>query len=157
MPVRRAAAAPLQCAEGGADGKAKAGVEPLAPPVVHGASGGPPHVLHIDPDSTAAQALSALLMPEARVTHAPTLAAARELLRQHIFSAVVLDPALPDGDGAELMPALAGIPLLVYAASQPTWRGRRGVFLPKPWTPPRLLWTAISGLLGIPTLTSAGD
>jgi CheY-like chemotaxis protein len=157
MPVRRAAALPLQRAEGAADEAADAGTRPVAPLVVSGATDGPPRVLHIDQDSTAAKALAALLMPEARVTHAPTLAAACELLQEHNFSAVVLDPNLPDGDGAELLPVLAGMPLLVYSASVPAWRGRAGVYLPKPWTSARLLWTTISAMLGIPDLTSAGD
>ncbi|MET0858676.1 MAG: response regulator [Telluria sp.] len=116
-----------------------------------------PHLLHIDRNSAAAQALAALLLPEVRVTHAPTLAAARELLGTAIFSAVVLDPDLPDGDAADLLPALAGTPLLVYSASEPSWRARSGIFLPKPWTSPRRLWTTISSLLGIPTLTSSGN
>jgi two-component system phosphate regulon response regulator OmpR len=130
-----------------------AGAQPPGPRVSHGV----PHVLHIDADSKAAQALALLLMPEARVTHAATLAAARELLRKELFSAVVLDPDLPDGDAAELLPALDGTPLLVHSIKQPAWRGRSGVFLPKPWTSPRMLWSTISRLLGIPAPTCAGD
>lgn len=116
-----------------------------------------PHVLHIDSDRSAAGSLAMLLTPEARVTHVPTLAAARELLRQQVFAAVVIDPNLPDGDAAELLPALVATPLLVYSASQPAWRERSGVYLPKPWTAPRQLWTTISRLLGIAPPTCAGD
>jgi DNA-binding NtrC family response regulator len=116
-----------------------------------------PHVLHIDSDSAAAESLAMLLTPEARVTHVPTLAAARELLLRHIFAAVVIDPELPDGDAADLLPALTAIPLLVYSARQPAWRERAGIYLPKPWTSPRQLFTAVSRLLGIPTPTVAGD
>ena len=116
-----------------------------------------PHVLHIDRDSAAAESLATLLTPEARVTHVPTVAAARALLQQEIFAAVVIDPELPDGDAADLLPSLKAIPLLVYSASQPAWRERAGVFLPKPWTSPRQLWTTMSRLLGIPTPTVAGD
>ncbi|MDB5908601.1 MAG: hypothetical protein JWP34_2715 [Massilia sp.] len=39
-----------------------------------------PHVLHIAKDSASALALAILLMPEARVTHVPTPAGAREML-----------------------------------------------------------------------------
>jgi two-component system phosphate regulon response regulator OmpR len=131
-----------------------AAATPLPEPLV---SHRVPHVLHIDADSTAAQALALLLMPEARVTHAATLAAARELLRKELFSAVVLDPDLPDGDPAELLPALDGTPLLVYSSKQPAWRARSGVFLPKPRTSARMLWSTISRLLGISAPTSAGD
>lgn len=114
-----------------------------------------PHVLHVDHDSAAAKALAALLMPEARVTHVPTLAAARAILREQIFSVVVIDPNLPDGDGAELLPVLAAMPLVVYSATEPQWRGQAGVYLPKPWTSPRCLWSTISALLGIPTFAPA--
>jgi two-component system phosphate regulon response regulator OmpR len=116
-----------------------------------------PHILHIDRDSGSAHNLAALLTPEARVTHVQTLAGARQLLRQHIFSAVVIDPDLPDGDAADLLPALSAVPLLVYSARQPAWRGRSGVYLAKPWATPRQLWTAIAILLGIATPTCAGD
>ena len=114
-------------------------------------------MLHIDNDHASALALAVLLTPEARVTHVPTLAAAREILQRQIFSAVVIDPNLPDGDAAELLPALTAIPLVVYSAVQPYWRERSGVYLPKPWTSPRQLWSTISKLLGIPTPTCAGD
>jgi two-component system phosphate regulon response regulator OmpR len=116
-----------------------------------------PHILHIDQDKESAQALASLLMPEARVTHVSTLAGARQLLAQHIFSAVVIDPNLPDGNAVELLPSLTAIPLLVYSASQPAWREGAGLYLPKPWATPRQLWTTISRLLGIATPTCAGD
>ncbi|WLI89757.1 response regulator [Massilia sp. R2A-15] len=125
--------------------------------VLNEAPAGAPHVLHIDRDQAAALALSILLTPEARVTHVPTLAAARELLKRQIFSAVVIDHQLPDGDAAELLPALAAIPLLVYSASEPVWRGQAGAYLPKPWTQPRRLWTTIARMLGISNPTFAGD
>jgi CheY-like chemotaxis protein len=160
VPVRRAVATPSQRAEGGADARPDASAvttRPLDPLLLHGVPDSARHVLHIDSDSTAADALALLLMSEARVTHVPTLAAAREMLQRQVFAAVVLDPTLPDGDGAELLPALAAVPLLVYSAQEPSWRGLCGVFLPKPSTSPRLLWTTISALLGISTLDSAGD
>ncbi len=116
-----------------------------------------PHILHIDRDSGSAQHLAALLSPEARVTHVQTLAGARQLLGQHIFSAVVIDPDLPDGDAADLLPSLCAVPMLVYAARQPAWRERSGIYLAKPWATPRQLWTAIAKLLGIATPTCAGD
>ena len=57
---------------------------------------GVPRVLLIDKDWDSAEALSALLMPEAHVIHAATLAEAQHLLRRDIFALVVIDPALPD-------------------------------------------------------------
>ena len=146
-PALRLAAAPLHPPTAAAPLRAQARV---------GLPDSAPHVLHVDNDSASAKALAALLTPEARVTHVPTLAAARAILREQIFSVVVIDPNLPDGDGADLLPALAAMPLVVYSATQPQWRGRTGVYLPKPWTSPRRLWSTISMLLGIPTFTPAG-
>ena len=119
--------------------------------------GNRPQVLHVDMDSGAATVLSSLLVPEAQVTHVTTLGEARRLLQSDVFSLVVLDPALPDGDARSLLPLLSGTPLLVYSANQPEWRGASPVFLPKPWTSARQLWTAIAGMLGIPSGISAGD
>lgn len=120
-------------------------------------AGAVPRVLLVDPDSDTALILATLLMPEVQVVHVPTLAAAQQALRAEIFSAVVLDPSLPDGDAASLMPALYATPLLVYSARAPEWRGAPGNFLPKPWTSPRQLWAAISTLLGKPPGVIAGD
>jgi two-component system phosphate regulon response regulator OmpR len=150
---RRAVATPVPRPE--ASGAPRTG--PLDSLVSHDAPGATPHILHIDKDSASALALATLLMPEVRVTHVPTLAAARAILRQQIFAAAVIDPTLPDGDAAELLPALAAIPLLVYSAHQPHWRTLSAVYLPKPWTSPRQLWTTIAHLLGIRTPTSAED
>ena len=116
-----------------------------------------PQVLHIDADIKSATVLAALLMPEARVTHAASLAQARALLATHIYSLVVLDPQLPDGDADALMPLLAATPLLVYASRHPEWRVTAGRFLPKPWTTPRQLWSTVSGMLGIAGGVAAGD
>ena len=116
-----------------------------------------PRVLLVDRDSATALILTTLLVPEAEVVHVPTLAAARQALRSEIFSAVVIDPSLPDGDAATLLPALVATPLLVYSAREPAWRNAPGAYLPKPFTSPRQLWSAISGMLGIATLTVAGD
>ena len=116
-----------------------------------------PRVLHIDADASAVKVLAALVVPEAAVTHAGTLAAARALLASEVFSLVVLDPTLPDGDGRSLLPLLASTPLLVYSAIQPEWRDANPAYLAKPWTSARQLWVAIAGLLGIPSTLTAGD
>lgn len=160
VPLRRNVAGPARQLVDPTDGGAAlmtSVVHPLEPLVLHQAPASAPHILHIDPDSASAMSLAALLMPEARVTHVPTLSAAREQLKAQIFSAVVMDPCLPDGDAIDLLPALTAIPLLVYSASQPAWRTRSALFLPKPWTSPRVLWTTIAQMIGIPTPTSAGD
>jgi CheY-like chemotaxis protein len=116
-----------------------------------------PQVLHVDMDSGIATVLSSLLVPEAEVTHVPTLSDARRMLESQVFSLVVLDPALPDGDARTLLPLLTGTPLIVYSAHQPEWRDASPLYLPKPWTSARQLWSAISNMLGIPSVAAAGD
>lgn len=116
-----------------------------------------PRVLHVDPDLAAAGMLASLLAPEAQVIHAATLAQARTLLETDVFSLVVLDPMLPDGDARVLLPLLSGTPLLLHAAHEPQWRDTRAQFLPKPWTTSRRLWGAVARLLGIPSMLCAGD
>lgn len=123
---------------------------------VHGSARAIPRVLHIDADASSALVLSTLLVPEAHVTCVPTLEAARRELVNNVFSLVVIDPSLPDGDAATLLPFLAGTPMLVYAAIQPDWRPAAN-YLPKPWTSARQLWVTISGLLGIAHGMTAGD
>ena len=112
-------------------------------------------VLLVDADPDAAAVLSALLAPEAQVVHAATLAEAQRALTSELFSAVVIDPFLPDGDAAALLPVLVATPLLVYSARQPQWR--EAAYLPKPWTSPRQLWVTISGMLGLADSLAAGD
>ncbi|MGV7208507.1 response regulator [Oxalobacteraceae bacterium A2-2] len=116
-----------------------------------------PRVLHVDSDSDTALVLSTLLVPETVVTHAPTLAEALLALEHGQYALVVLDPDLPDGDGASLLQALdrmqAAPQVVLYSARMPAG-GRSGhAYLPKPWTSPRQLWRTVSGLLGIGPLT----
>lgn len=112
-----------------------------------------PRVLHVDSDHDAALVLAALLVPETQVTHVPTLAAAQELLQSEKFALVVLDPDLPDGDGADLLPEVRayqdGARVLMYSARHPEQHNAGSAFLPKPWTSPRQLWRTVSDLLGI--------
>lgn len=114
-------------------------------------------VLHVDVDSASAFVLSGLLAPEAHVVHTTTVSEARRMLEANVFSLVVLDPAMPDGDARTLLPLLSGTPLLVYSASQPEWRDTPLAYLPKPWTSTRQLWIAISTMLGLPGTMAAGD
>ncbi|MCE3603699.1 hypothetical protein LXA47_08775 [Massilia sp. P8910] len=122
-----------------------------------GRAAGVPRVLHIDSDEKTALVLATLLQPEALVTHVTTIAAARRLLGTELYSLVVLDPGLSDGDGRALMPELLTTPLLVYSARLPDARDPVRAFLPKPWTSPRQLWSTISAMLGIAPGTAAGD
>ena len=135
-------------------------IAPDTPPAVATAARramGVPRVLHIDGSSSAADMLFMLLVPEAQVVHAATLADAQRLLRTEVFSLVVLDPVLPDGDGALLLAELDRTPMLVYCEHMPAWREASHAYLPKPWTSHRQLWITISDLLGLAIAISAGD
>ncbi|CAN7720883.1 response regulator [Pseudoduganella sp. LjRoot289] len=112
-----------------------------------------PRVLHVDSDGDTALVLATLLVPETEVLHAATLADAVSAVESGRFSLVVLDPDLPDGDGAELLQRLRQqqehTPVLLYSARHPGLRTQAHAFLPKPWTSPRQLWRTVSHLLGI--------
>jgi two-component system phosphate regulon response regulator OmpR len=114
---------------------------------------GVPRVLHVDSDGDTALVLATLLVPETEVVHAATLAEAVEAVESGRFSLVVLDPDLPDGDGADLLLRLKRqqehTPVLLYSARHPGLRTQAHAFLPKPWTSPRQLWRTVSHLLGI--------
>ncbi|WP_295995416.1 response regulator [Rugamonas sp.] len=112
-----------------------------------------PRVLHVDGDGDTALVLATLLVPETQVTHVRTLAAARRAIAHERYALVVLDPDLPDGDGAALIAALkqadSATPVLLYSAREPADRAQASAFLPKPWTSPRQLWRTVSQLLGM--------
>jgi two-component system phosphate regulon response regulator OmpR len=118
---------------------------------------GQPCVLHVDMDSAGSATLASLLATDAQVVHVATLAEARHMLANNVFSLVVLDPALPDGDAQTLVPLLSKTPLLVYSAFQPNWRVSPDAFLSKPWTSPRQLWGAVAAMLGVAGGQAAGD
>lgn len=113
-------------------------------------------VLHVDADGAAATALAGLIRFEADLVHAATIGHARRLLASNVFSLLVLDPTLPDGDPRTLLPLLSGTPLLVYGAYQPDWRGATAGFLPKQSATARQLWSTISIMLGLSAGVSAG-
>src|SRR5262249_32552455 len=108
-----------------------------------------PRVLHIDTDYDGAATLAALLTPEARVTHVTSVAQARALLRQERFALVVLDPQLPDGDGAALLPDIGATPLLLHAREHAPWHVKAGGYIVKPYTSQRQIWQTVQRMLGI--------
>ncbi len=117
-----------------------------------------PRVLHVDTEAGTATILASLLGSAVHVTHAATLAEAHRLLQEQIFSLVILDPKLPDGDARALLPLLAGTPLLVYADRQPEWHdGAARPFLAKSDTSARQLWTGMSAMLWNTSALSGGD
>lgn len=112
-----------------------------------------PRVLHVDADPDTALVLSMLLVPETHVTHVASLAAAEIILLEQRFALVVIDPELPDGDGASLLTQLQQrhphVRVLLYSARHPERHAGASAFLPKPWTSPRQLWRTVSELLGV--------
>ena len=131
---------------------------PLARPAIETVSAmSHPRVLHLDANAGASVALAALLAPQADLVHAATLAEARRLLESNVYSLLIVDPALPDGDVRSLFAMLACTPVLVYAEHHCEWRGVPTEFLPKAFTPPRQLWSRIVTMLGISSGFSAGD
>lgn len=117
-----------------------------------------PRVLHVDTQTGTAAVLASLLGGAVHVTHVATLAEARVLLHEQIFSLVILDPTLPDGDAKALLPLLASTPLLVYSDLQPAWRDiPEPAYLSKSLTNARQLWTRMSTMLWNTSAISAGD
>lgn len=119
-----------------------------------------PRVLHVDGDGDTALVLATLLVPETQVTHVHTLAAAQRAIAHERYALVVLDPDLPDGDGAALIAALkqadSATPVLLYSAREPADRAHASAFLAKPWTSPRQLWRTVAELLGMGSPGTAG-
>lgn len=112
-----------------------------------------PRVLLVDRDPETAAALTTLLVPEATLVHAGSIAEARRLLDTQLFSMVIIDPSLPDGNGAMVINAVQHTPILVYSATEPL-KFDKLPYLSKPYTTPRELWSTISRLLGIGALAS---
>jgi PAS domain S-box-containing protein len=80
---------------------------PLSPPERHGPLRELPHsrlkVLHLEDDRDFAEVVRRGLAPYAQITHAGSLAQAREAIGRDHFDVVILDWTLRDGDAAELL------------------------------------------------------
>ncbi|HEX7113569.1 MAG TPA: response regulator [Steroidobacter sp.] len=82
-----------------------------------------PCILHVEDDTSLTQLVEELLKPEADVIAAYSLAQARELLVRRGYDLVILDIALGDGSGLELLPQLherGGLapPVILYSATE---------------------------------------
>jgi PAS domain S-box-containing protein len=80
-----------------------------------------PTLLHIDDDVDMLEVTATALADQGRMLRATTVASARELLAQQTPDIVILDVALPDGSGLELLPDLlladgSAIPTIIYSA-----------------------------------------
>lgn len=79
-----------------------------------------PRILHVEDDQDILTIIAAMLEKEATLKGASTLHEAQKLLQQEKFDLALLDLALPDGSGVELLPSLAKlhIPVIVFSAHE---------------------------------------
>ena len=66
-----------------------------------------PRILHIEDDADVHRFISTLATELADFDHAPDLDAARRLLAAHAYDLVILDLALPDGSGWDILPLMS--------------------------------------------------
>lgn len=97
-----------------------------------------PTLLHIDDDLDMLEVTATALADQGRMMRATTVASARELLATQTPDIVILDVALPDGSGLELLPDLlladgTAIPTIIYSATDvlPEVRGQVDAVLVK--------------------------
>jgi PAS domain S-box-containing protein len=64
-------------------------------------------ILHIEDDADVHRFISTLATELADFDHAPDLNAARQLLATHAYDLVILDLALPDGSGLDILPLIS--------------------------------------------------
>jgi len=82
-------------------------------------------ILHVEDDESLTQLVEELLSGEAEVIRAHSLAQARAHIETERFDLVILDAALGDGSGLDLLPVLhqAGSeapPIILYSATEPS-------------------------------------
>jgi DNA-binding response OmpR family regulator len=79
-------------------------------------------ILHVDDDADVLSVVSAIAADLGDFDHAGDLRTARQLLASQHYDLVILDLALPDGSGTELLPLIAAMRpeprVLVFSASE---------------------------------------
>ncbi len=85
----------------------------------NGSARGRPSILHVEDDTDLCKLVPLLLSDIGEITTATTLRQARRLLASQSFDVVLLDLGLPDGDGAELLDAIAPSPVIIFSAREP--------------------------------------
>jgi PAS domain S-box-containing protein len=90
----------------------------------HAIRGGAGHarILHVEDDADLQRVVAAIVAAEAKVESARDLAQARERLAAERYDLVILDLALPDGSGLDLLPLLGSVepptPVIVFSAHE---------------------------------------
>jgi len=89
---------------------------------VRGAVAERPRILHVEDDPDLQKVVAAIVERQAEVEHAGDLAQAREMLGRQKFDLVILDLALPDGSGLDLLPTVGALspptPVIVFSAHE---------------------------------------
>ena len=84
---------------------------------------GGPRVLHIEDDDDLCRVVARLMNGNAEVVAAGTVAESVRRLRNESFDLLLLDLALPDGDGARVVrlmqeSGIQAVPIVVFSASE---------------------------------------
>jgi DNA-binding response OmpR family regulator len=82
---------------------------------------GQPHILHVEDDPDVLRVVASAFEGRAQLRSVVSLAEARAVLRECRFELVILDVALPDGSGLDLLPSLrqcspVPVPVVVFSA-----------------------------------------
>jgi len=81
-----------------------------------------PRLLHVEDDATISRMVASVLAPHADVRVAPSLEVARRHLAEGEFDLFILDIAMPDGSGLDLLPELSAraphVPVVIFAADE---------------------------------------
>jgi len=126
---------------------------------VRGTEAGKARILHVEDDPDLQRVVAAIIAGEAEVEAASTLAEARHYLAEGHFDLVILDLALPDGSGLDLLTLLGNLtpptPVLIFSAHEVDGEvaGRAASVLVKSQTSNRELLETIRSVLAARTPT----